>query len=860
MFNHEYQIIEDVSLQAGFWRELKVNYDKIQDEIMNKGNDLTTLLQKIPVSNLREICILLKINTDGIVEHKDIMKLIIEHPDSIVLLYLQQLLGRREAYINEYYNYRYYNVAVNYIESIGLVKLLHMYVTQHTYLIELTALVEWKKRGTGTEFFIKGEREKDIVLDILNEKGAQDFCDFLKKHAKKNNDYKIAMYCESNRDTHIFIVYKKRNDVPYTDFDESKRVKNIESILFMINMRERILHIKCSTRQEIENIKKYIETKYGYELELSEKEIKDDYDISKFKKAFKSLEVLKQDGLSEFHVNRIAFTRSLLNKSPEIIIGEGKRDIWGAVVNAHAIGLINIERLNTIKSMGISFRNIKKTIKVLKMENGEVVFKLDDRELSKNYVDLIDEKFKLMFDIPLNTKLRDKLGGGQADEVDLILRTDVQSKMDTRITNILDELIEDKILKTIPIDKLKCENSDCEWEKDYNSKDIPLACPFCGCEEIIQESDNKLEVDKSKLGKFVLECVQNIYHLEDDIFIPVEDGRIGKNLMMYRFIYKKNEYRILITDKLLTKAVLKKLEKQLVPTIIVYYGIDSNQAALMTPETIQFVQFGQLYINKEDIENQKIILDRAFKELQENMMLHIISAAREASLSIKNALDKENVTDKDYKPDDFEDDVYAILKHIIYSGAKWGTSERGKPLPEGVKAFDYKQQQGKKQIEHKRAFIFDCKWNYDGKGYNVGIGEKRKAVEYINRINQSSQIALYCSENELSAHILISNKFRDKQLVELKEHINKNIIDGFSTVGVFIKVDGLVKFYDWYKKNYHNIQKYRDKFYESFYQVFTNNNEVVEERHWNTVIEAMEECFAFIKDIDTTKIRNDVIK
>ncbi len=862
LFNRDYQSIEDENSKACFWRELKVNYDKIREELASKEHDIQEMLSKLSIENLQEICKILDINIKGKTEHKDIMKSIMQYENSIVLLYLQQLGKTRKVYIDEYYNYRYYNKTVNYLNSISLVKLLHMYTAQHIQLIELATLIEWKKRGTGAEFYIKGESNKDISKNILSEEGETDFCNFLQKNARNNNEYKLAMHCQSGEQKNIFLIYKKRNDVPYIDFDESKRVKNIEAVLFMVDMEEMTVHIKSNTRQEIESIKKYIQQNYGYELELSEKEIKEDYDITKFKFAFSSINILSQDGLSDFYISRITFSRSLLNKSPEIIIGEGKRDIWSAVVQANTMGLINIDSLYAIKSINIALRNIKKAIKVLRMEDGSVVFKLDDRGLSEAYVKTIGDKFQLMFDIPLNTKLRDKLDAGKANEIEAVLRTDMESKVDIRMKDVLEELVEDKMVKRTSFNKVKCGNNNCEWEKDYDNKDeLVTECPYCGCDEFVYDSDNKLEVNDKQICKFVLETLKESFKLEKDSFIPFEDIRIGKDLMMYRFVYNKNEYRVLIAGKVLAKSVLKKIEKQLVPTMIIYYGIDKGQVDLLSLETIQFLQFGLLYNHKYNLIDQEKILHRAAKELENNITLHIMSAAKAANESINGILEKgQSVDEQEYKSDDFEDDVYAILKHMIVNGARWGATERGKPLPEGVVAFDYKQKQGSKEVDNKRAFIFDCKWNYDGKGYDVGINEKRKAIDYINGTNKSSQVELYCSDNQLSAHMLISNRFKSSQLDALNKHIKKHIDDGFVTVGIFVKIEGLIKFYDWFRKNYNNIQKYRDTFYKNLHKVLTISNEIIEEKHWRIIIDAMEECFEFIKEIDPSKIRNDIIK
>ena len=767
------------------------------------------------------------------------------------------MIKRKKVYIDEYYNQLCCAKLTSYINAGSLVKLLHMYQMNHIHLIEVTALAEWKLKATGEEYYIK-EAKEDIAKHILEVLSQEKFCKYLKEHSKNKNDYKITMHC-TNGTQNIFLIYKMKNDTQFVSFDEAKRIKSIDQVLMMIDNVSNILHIKGGVRQEIENIKDYMEIEYGCELEKCNQQIVDNYDVLKFKRAFQRLDVLNQEGLENFYISKIAFNKCLLNKTPELVIGDGKKDIWPAVVNANEMRVIDINSLDSVKAINICMENTKRGIKVIRMEDDSIIFKLDDKALGQWTIDRINKKFSTIFGIPLNTRLKNKLEAGIADEIDIILRTDEDTKIAVQSRGLFDDLVKDKIIALEKFKKAYCENEECNFENEVSEETVDQ-CPFCEGVDIRYEEVSRIKVDRKQIKDFILEQIAKVLKLQREDFIVTKEARLETEAMMYRFLYEQKEYKVVIIDKIISKSKIKILEKQLIPTIIIYCGIDKHLGELMTPESIPSLQFGMLYANREDEQKQYSLITRTIKELNDSINYHIVSAAKAANQSLKEVLEGKIKLDKKvYRPNDFEDDVYAILKHLIFTSEKWGATETGKALPEGVLAFEYTAQD-RTGYSEKRAFSYDCKINYDGEGYSLNSSEKRKAMEYVNHINEVREIRLYCSDKELSAHLFIGNKFKLNQLGQLKEYFTDNIQGKCNTKAVFIEIHGLVRMYDWFRKNYEDIQKNRDIFYELLHDILTIDSEQIQDKHWNGLIDEMEACFRHTVSMDTSRVKTALLK
>jgi len=858
LFNNEYKFDGiDVKNWEGFWNELNVNYTRINEEKDFVEKLLQPMLRNLMLEDLQNILSILKIDQTG--EKEDLICKILLCNESMALVYLNSFSKRKKKAIEAYYVYKLYNSEEVYSKPSTLIQLFHLFSLCHTYMFDIAVLDEWQSRGTGYEFRSNNELKKLIIprmLDVINQ---ENLCKMLSNIPRILTKYRVRMYCNLDESQCIFMIYKLKNDSQKVDFDESKRVKDIEKILFKIDTTNNSIHIKSKTLSERDEIKKYFQKEYNCELQLYEEPIFSEYASEDFKDVFKSLDCYNNPELNNFQINRITFSSCLLNKSPELMLSTPKRDIWPSVVHAFNMKLIDIDSLYGIRNINITINNITRNIRTMLLEDGNIIYKLDDKGLDKETISLISKKFMAMFKIPLNRKIKNILEKGKADDIDFILRSNLTSQLEKSNISTLQELIDDKIVDIVKVKKYLCTNSSCGNQFDYSDLGNQ-GCPDCGNDELIVQFHEQININYKVIEQYLIATLCNSLVIEKNSLTVTNSKRFGKDFTFHKFIYNKKEYQFLITDKIIPRKILNLIEKQLIPTIIFYYGIDIDQAILMTPDKIEMVQFGLVYVNKLDDVKVRDIFKNSLESLDKRLHYQIISA----SLLANESLSKIIVTPKDinrkYTSDDFEDDVYAILKDLIFQSEKWGGTERGKPLPEGVLAFAYNKTEGENNIEIRHAFTFDCKLTYSDDGYEIGRQEERKALEYVNTINDTNEVQRYCTNRQLSSHIFIGNKFKDNQIANINKYFVDHLKEGYNTKVVFLQFESLIKMHDWYRKNNEKVQRNRHIFYESLYVLLTTAGTLIDKTTIETLFEELEQCFSDDRVMNIDRIKSKIEK
>lgn len=840
---------EDINWK-GFWSELGVNYSKIIEE-----EDLKVILnQKLSSLNeleVENICSILGLNIN---EKVEMIKNILEDDRSFDIIYLTIFLKRKKKAVDDMYNYLFYNQDSNYLESTTLVKLFHLFLKDHTYLFDIVALWEWQSRGTGVEY-ITDKMSKTYLDKFSEDNNLEKLCSFMSKTPKIGTEYKIRMRCTYNH-KEMYVIYKLRNDSQKTDFDEAKRVKDIDIILFELDEASQIVHIKSRTIGEREQLKKYLESYFESEFQEFESPVYDDYDVDEFKKVFYNLNNLTKEAVSDFCINKVIFSSSLLNKSPEVTFNTPKRDVWPSVVHAFEMRVLDIDSLYSIKEMHIDVNDKSRTIRTVRLKDGSIIFKLDDRGLDKSNFEIINSKFKTKFGVPLNTRVKNKLDRGKVDEIDAIMRCTTTKQVESYGQEIIRMLADDNIIEIRPVKKFVCKNMSCGTTFDISTEDIK-ECPDCSSDEFDIQEYESININHKKVENFIVSFLCSSINLKKSD-IQKSDKLNGYKVI--RFLRETREYNVVIADKIISRKVIKSIEKKLVPTIIIYYGIDNNQAKLMTPDTIEMLQFATLYANKEDGNKNKLMLNSVFDSLEKRLYYQVVKASILANEDLATIMDKPSKISKKYLSSDFEDDIYALLKDVVFKSEKWGSTEIGKPLPEGVLAFEYSEVRGGDKRECRYAFTFDCKLTYKDEGYNLSIEEKRKAIDYVNKFNNTNEIKRYCTKNsELSAHIFIGNQFKDSQIQGMNEYFRESINEGNNTKPVFIDFRDLLKFHSWYRIHYEGIQKHRDYFYEELYKVLTINGRMATYSDFEEIVYEMEDCFKNDKDINMSRMKEKVL-
>lgn len=852
MFNNLYSKSKD---KEDIWNELEINCGSLtENNILSKGKDIEYIISKLEKEEISELAHLIN-NKKELEKETDCKDFLIQQ-DAKDIIFINAFVKRKKQAIDEFYSHKYNDADETYISG-PLVKSYHIYTDKHEDLFQIKTLYEWNSKGTGFELKSNEKIKNWSIIDniLKDEKFEKEFTDYLYEKSKDNKKYKIAAYCQIDEKNIIFMIYKLHRDSQQVDFDKSKRVKDIEKILFKIEKDKELIHIKSKFKIDMLHIKSYFEDKLKCEFEMFEDEIYTEYDAENFKNTFCSLEIKNNPKLVNFQIDKIVFSESLLDKSPEIALSLPKKDIWPAVVSAVNSNIICIESLSSIKSLNINYNDSSRNIRSFSTEDGSVVFKLDDKSLDNNIKQEISDRFNTYFGIPLNRKINDKLNRGKANMVDLILRVKDKEKIEKSNYSLLENLVMDKLVEYKNKIKYRCNNTDCNKEIESPIEEFKK-CTVCGNDSYYKSDESETIINEKLIIKLISTIIRFGLNLTE-----IKESNIkikNKKIKLHRFEYNNNRYQIFITDTVINKNIFKEIEKQLIPTIIIYYGVDNSNIKSMTPNTMEGIQFGILYVNKDDKTLINKYLVDVIESLDKRKQNHISSAATYANDNLRMILNKkpEDINGK-YTDDDLENDVAAMLKDIFYNSAKWGKEDIGEAIPEGVVAMHYIQSEGTEGIEKNYVFSYDCKMTEQNKGYDLGKNEKRKAQDYVNKINRTPQIKSYCSAKQLSAHLFIGNQFKSKQIEAMTKSFINDLPKTCTTKPMFIEVKILLKLHDWYRKNYEDLKLNMNQFYEYLYIAFTNDDNIMTD---DVLDELFDNVKAYFKlKLDTEKLKKNII-
>ncbi|MGR5961737.1 hypothetical protein ACT7DN_07520 [Bacillus paranthracis] len=185
----------------------------------------------------------------------------------------------------------------------------------------------------------------------------------------------------------------------------------------------------------------------------------------------------------------------------------------------------------------------------------------------------------------------------------------------------------------------------------------------------------------------------------------------------------------------------------------------------------------------------------------------------------------------------------------------------GKEVPEGIFALTYTVTEGGEDKQHQYVFSYDCKLNKNTNGYDLSKGEQRKAHDYVEMLNQIRHITKFSNKKQLSAHIFISNNFDTNNYETMANHFYNKLPSGYDTRPIFLPIEVLTYLHSEYRKNHQKLYNARNIFMENLHKILITDKLVIEKDDIEEIMEeALDEKLADYSEIDTVKVRNNVIK
>ncbi|MEB4842692.1 hypothetical protein P5G86_22105 [Paenibacillus jamilae] len=843
-----------------FWRSVGVSIDLINElSTSDIGIRFKSMLNNVTINELSELATLLNVDLKD-VNKKEQAECFNEVPinSQKEIILLREFLNRKKRTVIRYYNYVSTNSDYETIFKHSQVcQLYQLFNNDHIHIIQIYTWHNWNSKGTGIQFSLSKKVSFDKAYKIPTEY-ATDFVDDMYTYSNRENKYKVFSFGKHEKEKLVVMLYRQINDASRPDFDEPFRNKEVVSIMFQIDVTAGLLEIRSKFQKEKEGIKKYIEKTFDTSLIEIKPEVFNQYQPEKVISAVLEGTPPENKEVLDFMVNKVVFRSSPLINSPSLTFELKNGDVLPSIKDAYTRECIDLESIKDIESISFKTSKVSRTIRSTVLEDGNIIFSLDDSGIEQETKNDIEEKFLFKFGIPLNKLVSNsKFTVGKADLTDYLMTISLKKAFTDIEQEIFGRLIQDKIIFEGSEIIISCENSNCDYTESISSE--LKECPSCGNPKLRKDGYSSVNISIKSVQGFVKELIKS--------FCNTTDWKLSKDTektyykSKYKFINLDNRQtneslQILIHQGAIQNRVLEKINRSLTPTVIVFVGMLEKNIEKYDNNCIFPINFGRVY----NMENPEEFFEKIYESIEHRAKSYLSSVAAK-SLEILENLPKPELIGKSYSPSDFEDDVFNILKDLFPNADKWGNKMSGKEVPEGIFALSYTVTEGGEDKQHQYVFSYDCKLNKNTNGYDLSKGEQRKAFDYVEMLNQIRHITKFSNKKQLSAHIFISNNFDTNNYETMARHFYSKLPSGYDTRPIFLPIEVLTFLHSEYRKNHQKLYNARNIFMENLHKILITDKLVVEKDDIEELMEeALDEKLADYSVMDTVKVRKNVIK
>lgn len=829
---------EHSSVTELFWRDLEVSFDAISElSTGQQSRRFEAFLDSMSLEELKDLAnateLVLSDSTNKEQCKKDLS--LITKEKLLLTLLLRDFQNRKKRSIPAFYESK----SDELIYKTPLAQLHHLFAQNPALLFSLLTYHLWTVRGTGDLFALDKSIAPGKARQVVTEQGFEDtLCNLLYKGSRETNKYRLFSYSIVGENRFIGLLYKQVNDTSIPDYNQGIRHQEVNTLMFEMNSESDAVEIKTKVQFEVAAIKKYIEDTFDGVLSAYKAEVFNDFNKTTFIESILDGKTATGKPVNDFIVEKVVFRSSPIKNSPEITIQSKNIDVWPSVIDASDRGCVSVESIKDLAAIAFKSSGVGRTIRSLVKDDGHVVFTMDDSLIEKETLESIKTKFFEKFGIPMFQEIaNNKFSDGQADLVDYLMgQRDYKRHSQGETKDIYEALTQKKFLKNITETYAECTNTNCPHETKIVDSTVELSeCPICDSPLRVRDNitaqigDSEIRTEVKR--KLRIWCADESWIMLGDSNLTFGNNKL--KLMKLERTLDQRPLQVLITENSLDKRLLTKLHKMMTPLLIVFVGQQEKFLTKYTSECVQAISFGKLYVQKD--EELKLFFDSLYSNLELRSKNYLASAANKSYHSLIGInCSPESLDRAQYTPGDLEDDGYALLKDLFPNSVKWGKQQSGKQLPEGVFSLSYVR--GDKE---RYAFSFDFKLAYKNEGYPLEIGEQRKAVQYVNDLNDSDLIISYAKHRKLSGHIFISNCFNAAQVETTIKYFEAQLPSSIITKPIFITTDALTYLHLKYRENFEEVELAKNYYMHWLYETLVNKSHHVTREHVDTIFKKL---------------------
>ncbi|MCY9696439.1 hypothetical protein [Paenibacillus alginolyticus] len=859
--NKLYRDVEKVD--ARYWRDLQVRYDALYDTV-DKGAQFKVAFATFGTKDLAELANIFKLpTTEG--NKEQLMQSLsqISAEQKMLICLLKDFTHRRKTTITNYYDMK----IDEKVYETPIAQLYMLYMESPAHLYEIYTFHIWKVRGSGSLFSSESKQKKITegkALKIAEEKPFQDkLCDTLFKKSGEKNKYRVFSYTKFN-DRIALLIYKRVNDTSIPDFDQNVRNQEVDMLLYQINWSEQTVELKATNVAESGAIKEHTELTFNTSLTPLKPDIFREYNPTVFKDAVLKGITASGKPVEDFLIDRITFRGSPLKNSPEISIYLKNMEVWPSVIDAHEKGAINVKSIKDVAYVSVHTAKTSRNIRSIIKDNGNVIFSMDDSRMDAAAKDKINTKFQERFGVPLFQEItNEKFEAGKADLIDYVMgQSSPEAIREAEEETVMLQLQEEILLSIDRGFLVECMNDECDFKERFeHAEGIHETCPSCNETELKTKSLSTFKIHMENVISAVKNQLEHLCVGEEWVLLKESTRKYNSHQYNFQNYERKSDGKILqllVTDQVIPNRVVQHLIKQMTPIFVVFVGKQEKYVSVYNQECIQSMTFGEVYsVAAGEAKNH---FNKLYADIELRAKNYMASAAYKAHVSAENNVGEEpSKVNQDYNDTEFEDDVYCMLKDMFSNAVKWGQEMKGKAVPEGVFSISFRKKKGNNFETYKYAYSYDCKLTRKTDGYELSKSEQRKAVEYVNTLNDSDYISSYASDNQLSAHIFISNKVKPSQVKGMVAYFSEKLGEDYNAIAVFLSLEMLNYMHTLYRQNYETLMQSPNTFHSQLKGLFSNPGVISTEEIDKVFEKALDPALREQENIEMRKLTKDIL-
>ena len=501
------------------------------------------------------------------------------------------------------------------------------------------------------------------------------------------------------------------------------------------------IEFKCGNPELAECFQRAFQDSTGLKLIRSEHRVFSAYDPA-------ALEHNLLGGLpndSKIQILDIEFSRSLCPTHSAVKVASSfdRRPIHQDLIWLREKNLLRLRSLTDVASIRFLHGTTDCVVRVDVEKHGAAVFRFKNANMAPPEAAAIRNEFRRVFGIPLNERIDpQRCSMGMAAIFKVVLESDYSEQLlDYHLEGL--KILKDKGLITLEKEQRRvCKSLVCK--NRLLPPETLDECPRCQSKpksesvELIHHNDNAIRrvvkqvFQKSKRWRFHARPRA----VEGHEFFVLEN-----------IAQPPHQVRVHVAENV-DRKLLKLLEQSMHP-IIVAHVREQFEDPVIDASGVAHVGFAHALAAMDSNSDWKPFSDSLEGVIDELLRRSNERISRAAAMAKRNLLALPN----GYTANEFENDVFAIVRFLSPYAERWGGGSR----PDGFCSMAYFEN-GQLRDVRKHNWSYDAKLNIDGAGYPLEAGEKRKAFDYVSAL--ITQPELQSNHNQLDGHVFISNNIR----------------------------------------------------------------------------------------------------